>query len=195
MEKILALANKNHARALEIIEQAGLVQMWESIGATVNIVGSVKTGLLMTHLDIDLHIYSAPLDITASFTAMAKLAANKNVKKIECINLMHTQEECIEWHAWYEDMDKQLWQLDMIHILKGSFFDGHAEKLAARVAGALTPDTRSAILRLKYDTPATAKVTSVEYYKAVIQDGVRTYLEFAEWRKNNPAEELMMWLP
>ena len=25
-----------------------------------------------------------------------------------------------EWHAWYADADDQLWQIDMIHMPKGS---------------------------------------------------------------------------
>jgi len=47
---------------------------------------------------------------------MAKLAENTSVKKIECVNLLHTVEACVEWHAWYQDSDNALWQIDMIHL-------------------------------------------------------------------------------
>lgn len=195
MDKILALATKNHKRALEIIKETRLIEIWQDAGAEVNIVGSVKTGLLVTHLDIDLHVYSPRLDVASSFTAMSKLAACNRIKKIEYTNLTHTDEACIEWHAWYEDIDRQLWQLDIIHIEKGSFFDGHAEKLAERLILSLTEETRNIILKLKYETPENKKITSVEYYKAVIEDGIKTYHDFMEWRKINSSKALMLWLP
>ena len=46
---------------------------------------------------------------------------------------------------------------------------------------------RLAILKLKYETPDTEKIMGVEYYQAVIQDGVRSYPEFEEWRRLHPA--------
>ena len=44
----------------------------------------------MKHRDIDFHIYTSPLDLSASFRAMAELAENTSVKKIEYTNLLHT---------------------------------------------------------------------------------------------------------
>lgn len=69
----------------------------------INLVGSLRTGLLMKHRDIDFHIYSSPLNLTDSFQAMARLAENPSIKRIECANLLHTAEACIEWHAWYQN--------------------------------------------------------------------------------------------
>lgn len=113
---ILELAKRNQQKAWEIIEDTRIVRIWEGIGAKVNLVGSLRTGLLMKHRDIDFHIYTSPLDLSASFRAMAELAENTSVKKIEYTNLLHTAEACIEWHAWYQDMEGELWQMDMIHI-------------------------------------------------------------------------------
>ena len=42
------------------------------------------------------------------------------------------------------------------------------------------------ILRLKYETPETEKIIGVEYYQAVLRDGVRDYSGFKEWRKQHP---------
>lgn len=56
-------------------------------------------GLFMKHRDIDFHIYSASITPADSFAAMAKLAANPAIKRIEYGNLLDTEEQCLEWHA------------------------------------------------------------------------------------------------
>ena len=192
---ILEFAKRNQQKAWEIIEDTRIVRIWEGIGAKVNLVGSLRTGLLMKHRDIDFHIYTSPLDLSASFRAMAELAENTSVKKIEYTNLLHTEEACIEWHAWYQDMEGELWQMDMIHIQEGSRYDGYFERVAERISAVLTDEMRLAILKLKYETPDTEKIMGVEYYQAVIQDGVRSYPEFEEWRRLHPAVGVVEWVP
>ena len=192
---IFELAKRNQQKAWEIIEDTRIVRIWEGIGAKVNLVGSLRTGLLMKHRDIDFHIYTSPLDLSASFRAMAELAENTSIKKIEYTNLLHTAEACIEWHAWYQDMEGELWQMDMIHIQEGSRYDGYFERVAERISAVLTDEMRLAILKLKYETPDTEKIMGVEYYQAVIQDGVRSYPEFEEWRRLHPAVGVVDWVP
>lgn len=192
---ILELAKRNQQKAWEIIEDTRIVRIWEGMGAKVNLVGSLRTGLLMKHRDIDFHIYTSPLDLSASFRAMAELAENTSVKKIEYTNLLHTAEACIEWHAWYQDMEGELWQMDMIHIQEGSRYDGYFERVAERISAVLTDEMRLAILNLKYETPDTEKIMGVEYYQAVIQDGVCSYPEFEEWRRLHPAVGVVEWVP
>ena len=192
---ILELAKRNQQKAWEIIEDTRIVRIWEGMGAKVNLVGSLRTGLLVKHRDIDFHIYTSPWDLSASFRAMAELAENTSVKKIEYTNLLHTVEACIEWHAWYQDMEGELWQMDMIHIQEGSRYDGYFERVAERISAVLTDEMRLAILKLKYETPDTEKIMGVEYYQAVIQDGVRSYPEFEEWRRLHPAVGVVEWMP
>ena len=170
---ILELAKRNQQKAWEIIEDTRIVRIWEGMGAKVNLVGSLRTGLLMKHRDIDFHIYTSPLDLSASFRVMAELAENTSVKKIEYTNLLHTVEACIEWHAWYQDMEGELWQMDMIHIQEGSRYDGYFERVAERISAVLTDEMRLAILKLKYETPDTEKIMGVEYYQAVIIRNLR----------------------
>ena len=192
---ILELAKRNQQKAWEIIEDTRIVRIWEGIGAKVNLVGSLRKGLLMKHRDIDFHIYTSTLDLSASFREMAELAENTSVKKIEYTNLLHTAEACIEWHAWYQDMEGELWQMDMNNIKEGSRYDGYYESVAERISAVLTDEMRLAILKLKYETPDTEKIMGVEYYQAVIQDGVRSYPEFEEWRRLHPAVGVVEWMP
>lgn len=192
---ILELAAENQQKAWQVIDDTGIINIWKSIGAEINLVGSLKTGLLMKNRDIDFHIYSYPLDISTSFSAISKLAENPAIKRVEYANLIDTDEKCIEWHAWYQDKEEKLWQIDMIHILKGSFYDGYFERMADRITAVLTPETRLAILSLKNETPDTVKIIGVEYYVAVIRDGVRSYTELMEWKNNQPQGRIIEWIP
>ena len=192
MDYLLKLSEGNQTKAWELIRQLDIVDIWKSVGAEVHLVGSLKMGLLMKHKDIDFHIYSSPLLLSDSFTAMAKLAENPSVKRVTYANLLHTEESCIEWHAWCDGEDGEEWQVDMIHLVKGSRYDGYFEGMANRVLEMLTAETKQAILRLKYETPESEKVMGVEYYSAVLQDGVRTYPEFVEWRKRHPQNGIIL---
>ena len=195
MNKLSTLAAANQQRAQEVIRDSGIESIWRSVGAESHLVGSLRTGLLMMHRDIDFHIYSSPLRMEESFAAMAQLAADPAVGRIECRNLLATDEACVEWHATYRDRDGDEWQLDMIHIVRGSRYDGYFERVADRIAATLTPVTRRAILQLKYDTPDDVKIAGIEYYVAVLRDGVRTYDAFAEWRRTHPLTGIVEWMP
>lgn len=195
MEDILSIAERNQIRARQVIQDTDVVNIWKSVGAEVHLVGSLKTGLLMKHRDIDFHIYSSPLDLKSSFTAMAKLAENPSIRRMEFLNQMYTDEKCVEWHAWYEDPEGALWQLDMIYILKGSFYDGYFEKVCERINAVLTPELRLTILKLKYETPETEKIMGIEYYQAVLEGGIKTYVDFMDWRKKHPVTGIVTWMP
>ena len=128
MEHLLELAKRNQERAWEVIRQTDIINIWKSVGAEINLVGSLNMGLLMKHKDIDFHIYTSPFRISDSFQAMARLAENPLIKRIEYGNSLDTEERCVEWHAWFQDPNNELWQIDMIHIVKGSRYDGYFEK-------------------------------------------------------------------
>ena len=74
-------------------------------------------------------------------------------------------------------------------------YDGYFEKVAERLRAVLTDETRLAILKLKYETPETEKIIGIEYYQAVIRDGVRSYAEFEVWRQEHPVTGIVEWMP
>lgn len=193
--EILDLSGSNQQRAWDIIRRLDIMKIWADAGAEAHVVGSLAMGLMMTHRDIDIHVYSSPLTVEGSFAAMAKLAVNAAIKKIECRNLLDTDEACIEWHAWYDDGDGGPWQIDIIHILKGSRYDGFFERMAERIKAALTDETRLAILRLKAETPEDVHIMGVEYYQAVLRGGVRTMADFIRWRQEHPVTGIVEWMP
>ena len=195
MENLLNIAAQNMEQARQIIRDTRIISIWESVGAEINLVGSLKMGLMMKHKDIDFHIYTPTLTPSVSFAAITQLAEHPAIKRIEYINSIDTDEHCIEWHASYLAPDNTSWQIDMIHILKGSRYDGYFERVAERIAAVLTPETRNTILLLKYETPDTEKIMGIEYYQAVIQDGIRTYADFMKWRETHPTNRIIEWIP
>ena len=197
MEKtnnIEVIAQNNLEKATLVIEKSGVCEAWKSIGATVNQVGSMAMGLLMKHRDIDFHIYTEKLDIAESFEVIKKICVNPAVTRMEYRNLADTEEACLEFHIYFM-LDGEEWQIDMIQILKGSHFDGYFERVAERINTVLTPETRRAILELKYLTPDNEHIMGIEYYQAVIDGKIRTYPEFMEWRKTHPANGIINWCP
>ena len=194
-ERLIEIAQTNQHRAHEIIQELNLIPLWASINVEAHLVGSLRMGLLMKHLDIDLHLYSDPVSLADDFRIIARLAQNHRIKQIEYANLLDTEEACLEWHLHYEDPLNQMWQIDMIHILKGSRYDGYFEQMADRIVTALTDETRHTILQLKYETPESEKIMGIEYYQAVLRDGVKNYAEFETWRRQHPVTGIVTWMP
>lgn len=48
---------------------------------------------------------------------------------------------------------------------------------------------------LKYLTPDDEHIMGIEYYQAVIADGVRPRTEFNVWRQAHPADGIVIWCP
>ena len=190
---IIELAEQNQQNAWKLLDETGIIPAWERIGATVHLVGSLKSGLLMKSRDIDLHIYTGKLDITESFSVMQELAERLKLKEIQYKNLVHTEEECIEWHALYEDQELHTWKFDLIHIRKGSKYDGVVENVTAAIAKLLTPGLRETILRIKYEVPDGVMIPGIEIYHAVFTGGVRSYEELERWRQEHQLTN--SWLP
>ena len=195
MKKILQIAENNQRRAWQVILDTRIVEAWNAVGAEVNLVGSLKTGLLMDNLDIDFHIYTSPLFIEDSFKAMWKIANNPGVKRIRYENLLDTEEDCLEWHAWFEDQGGDTWQIDMIHLRYRSPNAGRFERVADRINEVLTKETQEAILVIKHAAPEGQKVKGIEVTMAVIQDGVKSYEDFVKWQERNPQPAIIDWLP
>lgn len=189
----LELSHKNTLMAQKIIDESRIVSLWQAVGAQVNLVGSLRIGVLSKHLDIDFHIYTPALDIAQSFAVMAQIALNHAVKKIEFVNLALTEECCFEWHICYEDNNGQLWQIDIIQIKSGSRYDGYFERVAETIKSKMSEDMKKTILQLKFETPDTLKIAGIEYYKAVIQDGITNFDDFLKWRSKHHFEGIIEW--
>lgn len=182
-------------RAAEVLGMSGIANAWKEAGCRVNIVGSMAMGLMAKHRDIDLHVYSPQVTEQSSFAIMARIAADTRVKEIKCINGLATDERCIAWHVSFEAEPGELWQFDIIHIVAGTRFDGFFERMARRIAENATPQQKETILRLKFETPDTEEIHGVEYYEAVIVDGVTTLEQLRDWLPRRRAKKFYYWMP
>lgn len=188
-----AAAQKNEPHAHAVIRKSGIIPAWKNIGAEINLVGSLKIGTLGKHPDIDFHTYTPELDIRQSFAVMAQIAQNPQARRIEFVNLADTEECCFEWHIWFDDNNGTLWQIDIIQIKRGTKYDGYFEKQAEEIKAAMSEEMRQTIIRLKFETPDNFKIAGIEYYKAVIQDGITILDDFLKWRKSHNFEGIITW--
>ena len=194
MEDILQLAQQNAKEAFSMLRQSRAVTAWDLQGAEVHIVGSLACGLYFNSRDIDLHVYTEPFDMENAFAAMALIAQQKGFKRLTCTNLLDTPEACVEWHVFFEDERGSEWNLDIIHIVRGSPYDGYFEKQNSAIKEAMSEEMRRTILKLKFETPDDMKIPGIEYYKAVIQDGVRDFSSLLKWRERNHSENgIIIW--
>jgi hypothetical protein len=195
ISELFELSGQMRQSALQMLRHLDIVNSCHAVGGTVNIVGSLKSDLMLNHRDIDLHMYTDEPIIEKSFSVLMRIAENKAVKDIQYKNLLETKEECIEWHLQAEDNNGNLWKLDIIHIRKGSFYDGFFENVTNRIIGNLTPETREAILRIKYGLGEGSCVPGIQIYHAVMEHGISNYDDFVQWSVNNPVNAVLEWVP
>lgn len=182
-------------RARHLLATLDLPERWSRIGVEVQLVGSLRMGLLAKHRDLDFHLYSDAVDIAADFAVMGELAALPQVRWVQFGNSLDTEEACVEWHLGYADERGEVWQIDLIHIVRGSRYDGYFEQVADRIAAMLTDEQRETILQLKFETPDDQPIAGIEYYRAVIEGGVRSREELAAWRQAHPMRGIETWMP
>ena len=194
-EELFERSTRLQERAFKIIADTRIVQIWEDIGATINLVGSLKMGLAAANPDIDFHIYTDPFKLEDSFKAVSRLAQDKHIKAITYGNLLEEEDRCVEWHAAYRDDEGQDWRIDMIHILPDSAYAGFFERVAERINQVMTDELRAAILKIKLAIPADEKVMGIRIYRAVIEGGARDLAGFREWQKQYPLQGIEKWMP
>lgn len=194
IQEIRALSEANSLRAARVLEASGIATVWREAGCRVNIVGSLRMGLMAAHRDIDLHVYSKNVTIDRSFAIASVIAASQDVSEVRCINGLHTDEHCVAWQFFYRHED-EVWQIDVIHIEEGSRYDGYFEHMADRIAEVMTDEQRDTILRLKFETQLQCDYHGVEYYEAVIADGITAPDDFRDWVAVHREKPPHYWIP
>ena len=193
-EEIFNLSFANQGRAKRVLMSSDIANVWEQNGCRVNLIGSLRMGLLASHKDIDLHVYSKDITEESSFAIAAQIAKLPNVLEIKCINGLHTDEHCIAWHIFYK-YEVDIWQIDVIHIEEGTEYDGFFERMADRITEVMTTDQKYRILKLKFETPPDKDYHGVEYYEAVISNGVSNMKDFEEWVTEHRKKPMYYWVP
>ncbi len=190
-DALIERAERTAEAAHALLRDTRLCERWEARGAEVHLVGSLATGLLLKHLDIDLHVYTPTLDPADGFAIAASLAPCR----LEYRDLSDTSERCLEWHLWFRDADDREWQVDVIQMSHDSPYKGYFEHRAERIRAVLTPETRCAILTLKDAVPPDTHVPGILIYMAVLRDGIRTPETFRAWLRDHPFDGILNWCP
>ena len=193
--EIRDLAAAKQAVARQVLQESGIIRILEDAGCRVNIIGSLRMRLLVTHNDIDLHVYSSGITVAGSFAIMALIAVDPRVLEIKCINGLHTDEHCLAWHLIYDSPEHGRWKFDIIQIEEGSFYDGYFQRMADRILHVMTPEQLDTILLLKYEAPENCDYHGVEFYEAVIADGISTIAGFQEWVAAHRRKSPYYWIP
>lgn len=193
-QEIFDLALAMQQRATKVLEKSGIAEIWKRNGCRVNLVGSLRMGLLASHRDIDLHVYSKNVTEESSFAIAAQISKLPDVTEIKCINGLHSNEHCMAWHIFYK-YEEQIWQFDVIHIEEGTEYDGFFEEMADKIVAKMTPAQKEMILKLKFETPEGTLFHGVEYYEAVIADGIDNMDSFKEWIIEHRKKPMYYWMP
>ena len=190
-DALIERAERTAEAAYALLRDTRLRERWEDRGAEVHLVCSLATGLLLKHLDIDLHVYTSTLDPADGFAIAAALAP----RRLEFRDLSATSERCLEWHLWFRDTADREWQVDVIQMPPDSPYKGYFEHRAARIRAILTPETRNVILAIKDNIPLGTRIPGILIYMAVLRDGIRTPKAFRTWLHDHPLDGILDWCP
>lgn len=190
-DDLIARAERAAEAAHALLRATRLRERWEARGAEVRLVGSLATGLLLRHLDIDLHVYTPTLDPADGFAIAAALAP----RRLEFRDLSDTPERCLEWHLWLRDSAAREWQVDVIQMPPDSPYKGYFEHRAERIRAVLTPETRHAILAFKDAAPQEAQIPGILFCMAVFREGIRDWQSFQSWFAAHPLTGILDWCP
>lgn len=196
MENLENVAESNLQKAFEIIRELKIEKIYEELNSTCNLVGSVKTGLLMSHLDIDFHVYSDEFSVEKSFNAIAKISQNPKIKEVFYKNLLEEDDMCLEWHLLYEEVPERIWTIDIMHIKNESLYAGVIERVTEKISSVLTEKMKQTILKIKWESERhKEKIFGIDIYQAVIEENIDTFQDFQIWKQNKKDVGISLWEP
>jgi hypothetical protein len=190
----LARAAQRLQTAQHILAELRLVERWRLFGRPV-IVGAVAYGLVVAP-DIDLEVFCAEPRLDDGFAILHACAHHSRVLKARFANELDGPDQGLYWQLRYRHEDGVDWKIDM-----WSLPHHHPGPYAAAVVDlmthALTDETRLAILELKEHAlrdPA-LRCRSINIYRAVLDDGVRTVDQFRTWLAEKHTDDVIAWRP
>lgn len=196
MENLENIAESNLQKAFEIIRELKIEKIYEELNSTCNLVGYVKTGLLMSHLDIDFHVYSDEFSVEKSFNAIAKISQNPKIKEVFYKNLLEEDDMCLEWHLLYEEVPERIWTIDIMHIKNESLYAGVIERVTEKISSVLTEKMKQTILKIKWESERhKEKIFGIDIYQAVIEENIDTFQDFQIWKQNKKDVGISLWEP
>ncbi len=194
LEQILAESASRRAEAIEILSDLRLLDLWRRFGRPV-LVGAVAYDLVLD-CDIDIEVYCPSLKIEDGFKVLSDLCQRSDiVKGCSFQNHLGDQDRALYWQISIVK-DGTPWKVDMWSAPE-DYPLPRSEHLVGPMIGALTEETKNAILSLKWHKriDQDIKCLSIDIYRAVMDGGVRTPSELKSWLVTHPTGELLSWTP
>jgi hypothetical protein len=194
MTRAAERATRKREVAWRILSDLELMEKWQRYGRPV-VVGALAYDLLVDP-DIDMEIYCPDLRIEHGFQVLGECALNTNVTKARFSNELSSRDEALYWQLRYRCGRREEWKIDMWSAPMGYRLP-RAENLVEPMKKALTPETRGVIVELKEERLAdpTLRCASVDLYRAVLEDGVRTAAHLRDWLNTHETGMLTDWKP
>jgi hypothetical protein len=194
MVDVFQQASEKKRQAESILADLELIRKWERFGRPA-LVGAFAYDILVAP-DIDMEIYCPDLRIEHGFQVLGECALNQRVTKVQFANELEGTDKALYWQLRYRPNDGAEWKIDMWSAPE-DYHLPRAEDLVEPMRTVLTLETRRTILELKelkLQDPS-LQCLSVDLYRAVLDDGVRTSDELRTWLESHETGKLTDWKP
>ena len=180
--------------AESIVADLDLVRRWQRFGRPV-FVGGFACDLLVDP-DIDMEIYCWDLKIEHGFAVLGECALNQRVVKARFSNELAGRDQALYWQLRYRQDDATEWKIDMWSA-PADYDLPRGEHLVEPMRAALTRETRKVILELKERRARdlSLRCRSLDLYRAVLDDNVRTAEQLRTWLESHETGRLSDWKP
>ena len=194
MTDLLERATQRRQIALHILKELSLLDRWSAFGRPV-LVGAVAYDLVVSP-DIDCEIYCPELRIEDGFRVLSACAQHPSVTQAYFSNHLSGPDKALYWRLHYRDTNDEIWKIDMWSAHE-DYDLPRSEHLVEPLRRVLTPATRAIILTLKERRQINPVLDcpSINLYRAVLEDGVRTEEELQQWIRAHPHSGLSLWRP
>lgn len=194
MRDVLLRAGQRRLAAERILRELALIERWQRFGRPV-LVGAVAYDLVVSP-DIDMEVYCPDLRIEHGFEVMGVCALHPQVAGARFINALALRDKALYWQLRYRDESDVEWKIDMWSA-PSDYGLPRSESLVRPMRQVLTPELRAVILELKEARASdkTLECPSIDLYRAVLDDGVRTIDALKSWLGCHKIGELTDWRP
>ncbi len=192
MKSVLEKQQELQAQGRRLLKKLEVLKLLGKCGEA-KIVGSMDLGL-MTWGDIDLDVV-APEDFSREdfLAVVRRLFAKKETSNVILADNCKLSEVLIKqkippsfYLGWQGDFEGVDWKMDIRFLIGGAEKDEGKEAFLQKVKAA-SLEEREAILRIKEEVCQwpeykNKQLFSVDVYRAVLEEGVRSVEGFKEWR-------------
>lgn len=193
MSERIRRAEARFVQAMAILEELKLLDRWSRVG-TPCIVGAMAYGLQVAP-DIDMEIFCKRPTVEAGFKLLAEVAVHPRIRKVRFANELDGPDQGLYFQLRYLHESGEEWKLDM-WLLATDHPGPLSRDLVTPMRRALTDESREAILAIKEQLRAAGHpYLSIDIYRAVLDDGVRSPEEFLAWHQRVKPSGLTTWRP